>query len=438
MIEEKSSFRDPSGRVFTDYPGIVREIYPAYYTDYQYLKSSKLYEALTAAHLLIPHTEIEDNKYHILIRPEIIPFISYPYEWCFSMLKDAALTTLRINRVAMEHGMILKDASAYNMQYYKGDMTLIDTLSFMKYEVGMPWGAYRQFLQHFLCPLLLMAYRDISLNKLLSSCLDGIPVKLTTKLLPFLTRFKPAVFAHVYAQSLNFTVSENRNVTISGPAFFALLDNLERLVALLEYKQKGKWQAYQDDCHYNPAAVKSKESLVEICLIRADAKQVLDLGSNTGTYANLAHHKGARVIAVDSDASCIERIYNYDGTHVLPLVVDLCNPSPAIGWANTERKSFWDRVNVDTIMALALIHHLCIANNVPLGKVAELLAGHCRNLIIEFVPLDDPKAKQLLGKKNIPPYSLDIFKYEFGKHFIIKGEYPITESDRTIYLMEKK
>lgn len=438
MLKEKSSFRDPAGQVFSDGMRIGREIYPTYFADYQMLMESGLYEELRGTGRLIPHKEISKSSSMIVIQPEVIPFISYLYEWCFSMLKQAAANTLAINRIAMEHGMMLKDASAYNIQYYKRGMVLIDTLSFIKYEPGMPWGAYPQFLQHFLYPLLVMKYRDTYLGNHLSEIyLDGIPAKLVSKLLPYQLRFNPSMIAHVYAQSLNFTVSNNRKVNMSRQAFDALMHNLENLVVSLDCKTKGRWTDYETDCHYSKEAAAHKANIMAGCLAKNEGI-VLDLGANTGIYSQMAVNKGHEVIAVDNDPACVELLCQSEYTKILPLVIDLCNPSPAIGWENTERSSFWDRVQVDTIMALALIHHLCVANNVPLARVASLLAAHCKHLIIEWVPLDDPKAQLLLGKKNIPPYSLDIFKATFSEYFVITGEFPIVDSKRVIYLMERR
>lgn len=433
MRAEKSSFQDPASRVFYDDAGIGREVYPSYFTDYEKLISSGLYEELLNNRLIIPHNW-ENLPGKIILRPAEVPFISYPYEWCFSILKEAALKTLTINRIALNHGMMLKDASAYNMQWYQGRITLIDTCSFIEYKPGMPWGAYRQFLQHFICPLLLMKYRDTSFGKLSQVYLDGIPVRLAAKLLPQWLKFNPGLIAHVYSQSLNFTVSEKRNVTVSTLAFTALLDNLEKLIASLTYEPKGGWSKYTAGDSYTAKAKESKTLIISRNLPFDGT--VLDLGCNTGEYVNINRENGFR-LAADYDHACIEMLYKSTRL-VLPLVIDLCNPSPAIGWENTERKSFWDRVKVDTIMVLALIHHLCVANNVPLSRVAELLAAHCDKLIIEWVPLDDPKAKQLLGKKNIPEYSLEIFIAEFSKHFNLRGEYPIDDSLRTIFVMEKR
>ena len=433
MLKERSSFRDPAGQVFEHDGQILRYVYPPYFEDYHKLKDSGLYTHLTTLKLLIKHTELFQEKDKLIIRPEVVPFISYPYEWCFSMLKEAALNTLKINRIALEHGMILKDASAYNMQYYQGNMVLIDTLSFMSYEPGMPWGAYRQFLQHFLYPLLLMAHYNPYMNKLSQIHLDGIPAGFVINNLPFHFRFKPSLWAHLYAQGWKVTVKGQKDIRMSRYAVEALLDNLEATVRGIKHQMlSSDFIKYSELGSYTKYGIADKELLITNILGSIKPGTLCDLGANTGNYSRMVK---PYVISVDSNHDCIELIYK--SKTGLPLIVDLCNPSPAIGWDNTERKSFLCRLHVDTIMALALIHHLCIGNNVPLGNVAEMLSQHCRNLIIEFVPLEDPKAQLLLGKKNIPPYSLDIFKAEFGKYFMIKAEYPITDSLRTIYLMEK-
>lgn len=439
MIEERSSFRDPASKVYYGEQGVERLIFKAYHADYDKLMKSGLYEELTREGLLIRHDEMYRAESVISIRPEVVPFISYPYEWCFSMLKKAALNTLRINSIAMDYDMCLKDATAYNIQYHAGEMKLIDTCSFMTFPAGQPWGAYRQFLQHFLYPLLLMKYRNPTLGRLSEIFLDGIPASVAAQLLPAKLRLNVSAWAHLYGQALNGTVTQGKDIRMSKLAFNALLINLERFIAGLEYKvKKTTFTQYNEGDSYTDRGAKGKFALIQ-SLLSLSSGSFLDIGCNTGFYAAIAKedYDYENVVAVDFDHDCIDSLWNAD-KELLPLIINITNPSPAIGWDNTERKSFWERVNVDTIMALALIHHLCIGNNVPLYKVAQLMAGHCCNLIIEFVPLDDPKAQLLLGKKNIPPYSLDIFKAEFGKYFTIAGEYPIEDSKRTIYRMVRR
>ena len=436
MQEENSSFRDPSGQVYIVDGKYQRQINPSYTSEYHHLMQSGLCKELVELGLLIPHEELLTIGNTIIIRPEQVEFISYPYEWCFSMLKLAAINTLDTNEIALQHGMMLKDASAFNMQWHKGNIVLIDTLSFMDYEVGMPWGAYPQFLRHFLTPLLLMQYRSPALVRLFLSNLDGITPQLGTKLLPRHLMLRPSYLAHLYSQSLNVTVNGQRNVKMPAFALKSLLESLKRLIISLDYKPKSVKTQYADENSYTQKALDDKEFKVTRFMELAGGKTLCDMGANTGFYSRKAGIMGYKVLAVDSDHDCVEQI---DQTsHIFPLVVDICNPSPAIGWDNTERKSFLDRLHVDVIMALALIHHLCVGNNVPLGKVAKMLSEHCQKLIIEFVPLEDPKAQLLLGKKNIPPYSYSIFRSAFSDYFTIEREVQIDDSRRILFLMEKR
>ena len=438
ITKEDSSFRDTSGEVIIEDGVYLRRVNPSYYDDYKHFIKSGLYAELDNRRLLIPHTEKQDGEDFILV-PEQVKFISYPYEWCFSMLKEAALNTLEINCIALDYGMMLKDASAFNMQYHKGKMTLIDTLSFAKYDGGQPWVAYRQFIEHFLVPLTLMKYRDTSLSKLSEVFIDGIPVELAVKLLPMRLRLKPSLLAHIYAQGIKINnFGFPKEVKIPRRNLDALLDNLRGLVHSLVYKPGSAWSAY-DSCSYTPKAFKDKHRIVEVMLgnIPVSSDNTLcDIGANTGVFSNLAVEKGYKVAAIDNDHDCIE--YMHDVVKGLGLVADICNPTPAIGWGSVERKGFLDRLDVDTIMTLALIHHICIGNNTPLSKVAELFAGHCKHLIIEFVPPDDPKAKILAGNKTFPPYSQEIFEAEFEKYFNTIAQKGVEDSCRSIYLMFTK
>lgn len=436
--DDPASFRDPASVVHDAHGRIYRVISKSYFSDYSMLMLG-FYQELIDKQLLIPHEELCNTAPEITIQPEKVYPITYPYEWCFSMLKEAALNTLEINRIAMQHGMMLKDASAYNMQYHDGKMKLIDTCSFMKYEFGMPWGAYSQFLRHFLCPLLLMAYVDSSFGRLSEIYLDGVPVQLATRLLPKRLRFSLGMWVHIYSQAMNFIVNPNRTVKMSSLAVEALLNNLANFIRSINYKPKSPWLDYKNAGSYNDTALFDKQGIVNHVMGNGDGiASILDLGCNTGSYCAVHIEEFKHIIAVDIDHDSVEIAFERKG-NFLPLVIDICNPSPAIGWANKERPAFWDRIGqVDTIMALAIIHHLCIRNNVPLSMVADLLADHCRRLIIEFVPLEDPQAQKLLGKKNIPEYSLDAFKSAFGRHFNTLSEIPITDSMRTIYAMEKR
>jgi hypothetical protein len=432
-MQENSSFRDPSAQVTDDGKTITRMVYESYLPEYRHLMESGLYEALVEKQLLIPHKEGLSNDSVLYILPERVNFISYPYEWCFSMLKEAALVTLEVNSIALKYGMMLKDASAFNIQYHKGKMTLIDTTSFMFYEPGMPWGAYRQYCQHFLYPLLCMKALNSNVWK---GNIEGITASEAVKLIPNRYRAVPAYAMHLYAQASERTSDSLKQMKIPSVALQALLNHLEKFTESLKKAPKPGWIDYANAGSYTEKADRSKTDIICTWLDSIPDGKLVDLGANLGSYSDMAVFYGHKVIAVDSDPDCVNEMINNKG--FLPLVVDLCNPTPTMGWNNTERKSFLDRLHVDTILALALIHHLCIGNNVPLIKVAQMFAEHCHTLIIEFVPPDDKQAVKLKGNKNIPEYNQDLFLAVFNDYFRVKEHAQIVDSKRALFLMEKR
>ena len=453
-IEIPSSFRDPSGFLFRQDGVVYRQVNLAYKGNYARLMNSGLYQALAEAGLLVPHEEVpikgpKPRAAYKVIRPEPIPFISYPYEWCFSQLKDAALTTLKIQRKALEFGMSLKDCSAFNIQFRKGKPVFIDTLSFERYHEGAPWVAYRQFCQHFVAPLALMSYKDVRLSQLLRVYIDGIPLDLASLLLPWRTRliFPLLTHLHLHAKSQKHFADKPLHVGrrgVSRWAFLGILDSLESAVRKLEWQVTvTEWADYYEDTNYSTEAFEHKKAVVAQFLDRAKPKTVWDLGANVGIFSRLASQRGIQTIAVDSDAAAVERLYleciAKGETNILPLLVDLTNPTPPIGWENRERMSLAERGPADTVLALALLHHLAIANNVPFSKVANFLRNTCKSLIIEFIPKGDSQVRRLLQTREdiFPDYTKQAFEKEFGRYFKIETCLPIRGSQRTLYFMRR-
>jgi len=431
---EISSFRDPAGQIVIRNGVAFREINPSGMADYNLFITSGLYEALLDKKLIIPHQEIHDGPALCLL-PKQLDFISYPYEWPFSYYKKAALATIEIAEEALKHGMMLKDASAFNMQYIDGQMQLIDTLSFSKYEPGMPWFSFQQFLQHFLNPMLLMTNCGPALSGLHG--INGIPSKLTAQLLPWYQHLSFDALAYVYAPSWGKDSATKKIPRIGKLQLTAFLHSLKNYVISITYKVKSAWSEY-DNCSYSVSALADKHHAVSQMLLHLPFGKVLDLGANTGYYSMMAALGGNDVIATDNDHDCVEYIVNLR-PNVLALRMDVCNPTPAVGWDNAERKTFWDRCHPDTILCLALIHHLCISNNTPLDYVAKLFSAHCqRHLIIEWVPPDDPKAAAIAFNRIFPRYNLDVFKSAFSDYFTFEQERPLADSKRIIYLMEKR
>lgn len=451
-----ASFRDPSGFLFTSGGVLYRQVNQSYRENYTHLMDSGLYKDLLDTELLIPHQEVsieklgeipEPERVYKIIQPEKIEFISYPYEWCFSQLKDAALATMKIQKRALKFGMSLKDSSAYNIQYHHGRPVLIDTLSFEIYQEGKPWIAYRQFCQHFLAPLSLMAYRDVRLGQLLRVHIDGLPLDLTSKLLPLRTRLRfPLLFhIHLHAATQKRYSSKSIKTTrqVSLNAHLGLIDSLESFIRGLRWSSTGtQWGDYYDEHNYTPAGMRHKEHLVGQLLESLQPNNVWDLGANTGRFSLIASKKGIPTLAFDMDPGAVEQNYlsciAQGDTEQLPLVLDLTNPSPSIGWHNQERLSFIERAPADAVLALALLHHLTISNNLPFDRLAAFFHQIGSWLVIEFIPKTDPQVQRLLASREdiFPDYNTDTFERVFTDKFIIHKVEVIEDSDRRLYLME--
>lgn len=448
------SFRDPSGSVFLRDGRVYRQVNRRYQKEYEHLMGSGLYAALTQAGLLVSHDEVgleygvSAEAYRVL-RPAEIPFISYPYEWCFGQFKRAAQLTLQVQKTALEHGMSLKDASAYNIQFRGPEPVLIDTLSFERYSEGEPWVAYRQFCQHFLAPLALMSHVDIRLSQLMRAYIDGIPLDLASRLLPAGSRLDFGLLSHLHlharAQKQQAQpVAPARRMGMSRTAFLGLVDSLQSTVNKFEWKSQGtEWGNYYEISKYSSEALEHKKQLVGGMLDRIipAPHSAWDLGANTGLFSRLASDRGMQTVAFDIDPGAVECDYAESvakgESKLLPLILDLVNPSPGIGWENEERASFLKRGPVDVALALALVHHLAISNNVPLGKLGEFFARLCRFLIIEFVPKSDPQVQRLLANRQdiFDGYTQGEFEVEFGSMFSICEQTRIEGTERTLYLM---
>ena len=446
-----ASFRDPSGFLFSRNGVLYRQVNRRYEKEYARFMESGLYDRLVKAGLLVPHVEAEQDsatpEAYKIIQPEHVPFISYPYEWSFGQLKDAALATLSIQRRALKVDMSLKDASAYNIQFLRGKATLIDTLSFEMYKEGQPWVAYRQFCQHFLAPLALMAVRDVRLNQLLRVYIDGVPLDLASGLLPASTRFNFGLLTHIHLHATaqrRYSGAEvkSRAATMSRQAMTGLIDSLDSAIRKLEWKPGGtEWGNYYDITNYSDAAFEHKKELVREWSARVKPSLVWDLGANNGVFSRVAGESNAFVVSSDIDPTAVEQNYRQvkrdKAENLLPLLIDLTNPSPSIGWSNEERDSFGGRGPADMVLALALIHHLAISNNVPLLQVADFFASVGKWLVIEFVPKSDSQVQKLLVSREdiFPNYTREGFEAAFQQRFKIVEAINVRESERVLYLM---
>jgi hypothetical protein len=450
----EGSFRDPSGFVYTRDGTLYRQVNDSFRQNFEAFLASGLYDELAREGLLIPHQSVSldlaatDQAYAVL-QPERIGFISYPYEWSFGQLQDAASLTLEIQRRALGRGFTLRDSSAYNVQFQGGRPIFIDTLSFEPLEQGKPWAAYKQFCEHFLLPLELMSSRDVRCGTLLRSYVDGIPLDLGSTLLPRRSWLGVSTLLHIhlhawaqgrYAGSSVGTVAKGRSMSRKG--LVTLVNNLQSAVRRLSWRAAGtEWADYITDNNYSPAAAQSKRETVGGYLRGSGACTVWDLGANTGEYSRVAREMAPLVVSFDVDPAAVERNYRRVRQEreagILPLLLDLTNPSPAQGWGGRERLSLEERGPADALLALALIHHLAIGHNLPLERIAAYLARLGRLLIIEFVPKSDSQVKRLLLSRPdiFPDYTKEGFEEAFRRHYAIEAVARVEDSERWLYRM---
>jgi hypothetical protein len=452
-----ASFKDPSGFVFESEGKIYRQVNQYYAAQYRQLMDSGLYNLLVSRHQLIAHEEVAENitnaaEWYTTLLPEPVPTISYPYEWCFEQLQDAALLTLTVLKTALQHGMILKDATPYNIQFHKGRPVFIDTLSFDTYDPKQPWIAYRQFCQCFLFPLYLEHYLKTDIQRILSTYIDGIPVDIIAKLLPLKSRLSLGVWLHVYLQhSTSISTSASARTNKPNGAFSKkkLLDVIAHLNNIItnfpaNKTYKTTWSNYYEDTILSKEYLQEKETIIREFCRQSKAQQVLDLGANDGYFSKLFASHQMQVIATDADNRCISRLYQEvkknNIEHILPLILDIANPSPAIGFNNQERAAFHDRIKPDLVAALALVHHLVIGKNISLPVLASYFNNIAPELIIEFVPKEDEKVQQMLQSRpdTFPDYTIPVFEALFFQYFEVISKKNVPGTHRILYHLMRK
>jgi hypothetical protein len=450
----EGSFRDPSGFVYTRDGILYRQVNVGFRQHFEAFIASGLYDELAGDDLLVPHEAVDlelaaTPSACAVLRPDRLAFVSYPYEWSFGQLQDAASLTLEIQRRALRKGFTLRDSSAYNVQFQAGRPVFIDTLSFEPLEEGKPWVAYKQFCEHFLLPLSLMSQVDIRCGTLLRSYVDGIPLDFGSRLLPRRSWASLSTVLHIHlhawAQSRYAGAavsSAAKGKAMSRNALLRLTENLGSATRKLSWRPAGtEWADYTTDNNYSEAAARSKRNTVMAHLGGLGAQKVWDLGANTGEYSRAAREVAEQVVSFDVDPAAVERNYRRvraEGeSRILPLLLDLTNPSPAQGWAGHERLSLEERGPADTVLALALIHHLAIGHNLPLERIAGYLRRLGRRLIIEFVPKSDTQVRRLLLSRPdiFPEYTKEGFEAAFSRHYNIESISKIDDSERWLYCM---
>jgi hypothetical protein len=453
-----ASFRDPSAFVFWRDGQPYRQIQRVFAAEWDAFEASSLKQRLLDQRRLIAYEPVgldfaTTRDAHAVIRPERLEFISYPYEWTFGELREAALLTLDIQLEAMATGWTLKDASAYNIQFQAARPIHVDSSSFEPLEDGAPWVAYRQFCDHFLAPLALAARRDVRLFDLLRLGPDGIPLDLASRLLPRRTWLDFGLLSHVHLHArsqVRHAANEDdgraaRQARLTRARLEGLIRNLRSTVEGLDWNPGGtEWADYAEHTSYGERAAADKDRIVDAFVREIPGPRVWDLGANTGRFSRIAADAGKRVVALDIDPAAAERHFRTlreaGRTDVLPLVADIANPSPALGWAGHERRSLLERADADGILALALVHHLALTRNVPLPMVLALFADLAPWAIVEFVPKEDPMVRRLLATRRdvFADYDLDGFRAAASTRFEILREVPIEDSLRVLFLLRRR
>lgn len=450
-----SSFRDPSGYVFIENGVVKRRILPIYFKQYKSLGVS-FYQKLFRSGHLIPHVELVNNETEIIIQPEPIPFITYPYEWSFNQYKAAALLTLKLHNFSLKHNFILKDASAFNITLHKGSPIFIDTLSFDFYVENQPWRAYKQFVMHFLGPLVLAYYNGAQSLKFMSSFIDGVPLRMLSKMLPYKTKLHPFLYANIHLLA-KFENKHNedykgskRMATLSKKGQLKMVESLYDFIQNLTLKEHTEWGNYYDKINYSDLAFQQKSTIVNHWIAKINAKTLIDIGGNDGTFVRKISTELTTALVCDIDATSIDLNFNAikEGkeSHITPFVLDVLNPSAGIGFQNSERFSFIDRIvkfAPDVTLALAVIHHITLSGNVPFERSAEFFASFSKYLIIEFPDRSDSWVQRLLSTKmefqtHFEGYNLENFEFSYLKTFDLIEKINISHSNRVMCFFKKR
>ena len=456
---DRGSFRDRTARVFYREGRVLRALTPAALADWESVSSARFFnEAMAAGRIVRTAPWTGDSPVQVLangqpcaatLEHERVPFVSYPYEWSFGMLRDAALLQLDLLHAALEEGFTLKDATPFNVQWNGAAPVFIDIPSFHRLAAGEPWAGYRQFCELFLFPLFLQAYKQLPFHPWLRGSIDGVTPEQCRRLMSFRDLFRRGVLTHVHiharAQARYGQTDTDVRATLRSAGFGAELikanvRSLRRLVRRLDWRPAHSvWSAYADCNRYEEADAGRKRAFVERALAGGRRALVWDLGCNTGVFSRMAAAHADHVVAMDSDHAVVERLYiglKRDGPkNVLPLCVNLADPSPGLGWRGQERLPLEARGRPDLALALALVHHLAIGANVPLGDVVGWLADLGGDLVVEFVTRQDPMVQVLLRNRDdhYGDYDLAVFERLLGERLHVVSREEICDGARVLY-----
>lgn len=465
MPNHPSSFRDPAGVVLSSGGRIFRTVEACALDDFGSLSASGLLQALPSTGKLVECHQIDASEVPSELRSRLpeanrlflehprLPFISYPYEWPFALLRRAALHHIDLQLELLSSNFTLCDASAYNVQFIGTRPIFIDVLSIRPYKAGSYWTGYRQFCEQFLNPLLLTAKLGVPFQPWYRGHAEGVPVAEMAQLLPTRSHLSPRLHLHVLmharmAKAADIRLPTNISVTsrpMTKAALVWLLNNMRACVAGLAIRNtESTWSDYAQQAPYSMEAAELKHAFVAAYAAEVRPDMVVDLGCNSGDYAATALAAGARrAVGTDLDLNALdEAVKAADARSLdfLPLVVDVLDPSPGQGWAGRERQSFQERLNAQGILALALLHHMVIGRNVPLSQAVDWLVALAPTGVIEFVPRTDPMVHGMLAARSDPfeAYTEEHFRYLLARRAVVVRSQRISETGRTVFQYERQ
>jgi hypothetical protein len=434
--------------------------------DWRTLSQTKLFPRLVEEGKVVRTEEVDSagappalraEEYGAVLRHELIPFVSYPYEWTPGMLRDAALLTLDLNLASLDEDLILKDATPYNVQFKGSRPVFVDVGSWEKFVPGEPWAAYRQFCMQFLYPLMLQGYKGVPFQPWLRGAIDGITPSQARALLGFRDRFRKGTTTHVFIHArLDQSYSrrgrtggdvkkELKSAGFGKELVRANIRKVRKAVEAAEWDPpKSVWTAYRADNTYEDADNQAKADFIRQVSSQREWKLAWDLGANDGFYSRIIAEQARYVLALDLDPSTVELLYRdlvHEGNEqILPLVMNLTDPSPALGWRGLERKTWTDRGKPELILALALLHHVSITGNVPVRQFVDWLASLGSHVVIEFMTREDPMVRKLLAAKRIEheDYERGFFEQCVSGAFEIERTQELPSGTRILYSLRPR
>lgn len=454
---DPGSFRDPSSRVYLADDAVWRGLDAEALGDFETLAGTAFFpKAMAEGRIVATERAAEvpeglGDAWAGVLRHERIPAVSYPYEWPFEMLRDAARLHLDLVAEALEEDLTTKDASAYNVQFVGARPCFIDIGSFERLRPAEPWFGYRQFHMHFLLPLMLQAHRGIAFQPLLRADVEGVDPVDARRMMSFwdiVSPRKKGTFLHVSLQARAERASSDRDVKSELKAsgmkkeiLVAQIRNLAKLVDRLRLRgAETEWSTYSGRAHYTDADLEAKEAFVSSVAGVVKPTLAWDLGANDGHFSRLVAEHGAYVIAADGDHEAVDQLYRAlraeQDTRILPLVIDLADPSPDRGWRGRERRAFTARSRPQLVLALALVHHLVISRNVPMPEFVGFLADAEAELVVEFPTRDDPMVQRLLRNKREglhDDYTVEHFEAALAERFEVRRSEVLPSGTRICY-----